>query len=227
MDPAAMEPLGLAMKAFLDGDTGAQLVLCRDDGHRNPIPVSLFFRDTSQSTRIDRKAIDLCQGHVLDVGAGSGLHSIVLQGRGVTVTSIDISPWAVEIMKERGVRDARRADMMDLQSDAFDTLLMMGHGIGMVETIAGLDRFLGHAHALVKRGGGVLLDSLDVRNTNDASHLAYQEANRRAGRYVGEIRFRLGVPRRDGTLLRLAPGGPRNLERACPRFGLAVPGHPP
>ncbi|MHC4405894.1 MAG: hypothetical protein ACYTG0_40135, partial [Planctomycetota bacterium] len=61
-----------------------------------------------------------------------------------------------------------------------------------VETIAGLDRFLAHAHGLVSENGQILLDSGDVRLTDDPRHLAYHEANRQAGRYVGEIRLQLG-----------------------------------
>jgi len=67
--------------------------------------------------------------------------------------------------------------------------LMLGHGIGMVETIAGLDRFVAYAPRLLCENGQVLLDSLDVRVTHDPSNLAYHETNRRAGRYIGEIRM--------------------------------------
>ena len=54
-----------------------------------------------------------------------------------------------------------------------------------------LDRFLAHARSLLRNDGQILLDSLDVRNTSDPQHLAYHEANRRAGRYIGEIRLQL------------------------------------
>ena len=59
----------------------------------------------------------------------------------------------------------------------------------MVQTLCGLDRFLRHARQLIKPNGQLILDSLDVRRTMDPKHLAYQEANRRAGRYFGEIRM--------------------------------------
>jgi hypothetical protein len=68
---------------------------------------------------------------------------------------------------------------------------MMGHGIGMVETLAGLDQFLAHARGWLSEGGQVLLESLDVRVTDDPNNLAYHEANRRAGRYIGEVRMHL------------------------------------
>jgi hypothetical protein len=77
---------------------------------------------------------------------------------------------------------------------------MLGHGIGMVQTVDGLRGFLARAAALLAPGGQLLLDSLDVRVTNDPAHLAYQAANRVAGHYPGEIRMqfefcgRIGPP---------------------------------
>jgi hypothetical protein len=64
---------------------------------------------------------------------------------------------------------------------------MLGHGIGMVEDLPGLNRFLAHAHQLIGSGGQLLLHSRDVRQTDDPNHLTYHEANRRAGHYIGEI----------------------------------------
>jgi SAM-dependent methyltransferase len=184
----------LALQAYHDGDFDAELVIHRDDA----VPVSHFFRDPSEFTVVERAAIDLCTGHVMDVGAGTGLHSLVLQQRGLAVTAIDIAPQAVSIMTRRGVKDVRCADIFELHDGAFDTILLMGHGIGMVETIAGLDRFSAHIHGLVPKTGQVLLDSQDVRLTDDASHLAYHEANQRAGRYFGEIRLQLGFRGKKG-----------------------------
>ena len=137
----------------------------------------------------DRAAMDRCLGHVLDAGAGTGLHSLFLLQRGHRITSIDISPHAVSIMKRRGLPDVHCESVFEFQSRRFDTLLMLGHGIGMVGTIDGLDRFLTHAHGLLTEHGQLLLDSVDVRITDNPRDLAYHKANRRAGRYVGEIRM--------------------------------------
>jgi SAM-dependent methyltransferase len=191
MDPKAMEPHGAALRAYFAGDAGAALILHRDDGQRAELPVSHFFRPASNFTPIEEAAIARCRGHVLDVGAGTGLHSLVLQQKGFRVTALDISPQAVEIMARRGVQDVHCAHLFEYQGGPFDTLLMMGHGIGMVETLAGLEQFLAHARGWMSGKGQVLLDSLDVRVTDDPKNLAYQEANRRAGRYIGEVRLHL------------------------------------
>src|SRR5262249_55251375 len=120
---------------------------------------------------------------------GSGVHSLVLQQRRLPGTAIDISPQAGEIMSRRGGADARGISLFAFAGGPFDTILMLGHGVGMVETLAGLDRFLAHAGGLLSEGGQVLLDSLDVRLTDNPRHLAYHEANRKAGRYIGETRL--------------------------------------
>jgi SAM-dependent methyltransferase len=189
MDPAAMDPFGDALLAYHEGDTSGELVLGRDDGQEGRLPVSYFFRGPSEFTPVENAAIERCRGHLLDVGGGTGLHSLVLQEKGYRVTAIDVSPRAVEVMIKRGVRDVHVADLFTCRMSPFDTLLMMGHGIGMVETLAGLDRFLGHARGLIRAEGQVLLSSLDVRVTQEPLNLAYHEANRRARRYPGEIRL--------------------------------------
>ncbi|MHC4899557.1 MAG: class I SAM-dependent methyltransferase [Planctomycetota bacterium] len=191
MDQESMEPLGLGLLAFLEGDSAAELIIRRDDGHEIALPISHFFRGPDDFTAIERTALEHSKGHVLDVGAGTGLHSLVLQANHLRVTAIDTSAGAVEVMARRGVRDIQRADIFDYQGGPFDTVLMLGHGIGMVEDLAGLDRFLSHAHGLVSVEGLVLLDSLDVRCTDEPVNLAYHEANRRAGRYIGETRVQL------------------------------------
>jgi hypothetical protein len=191
MDPKSMEPYGAALRSYFDGNTGAALILHRDDGLEVQLPVSHFFRDASAFTPIEEAALAHCSGHVLDVGAGTGLHSIVLQQKGLRVTAIDISPETVEIMAQRGVQNVHCAQLFEYQGGPFDTVLMMGHGIGMVETLTGLERFLAHARGWLSGERQVLLESLDVRVTDDPQNLAYHEANRRAGRYIGEVRMHL------------------------------------
>gem|GEM_PF-4463503 len=99
MNPQAMVPFGEALRAYFEGDTDAQLINQRDDGQATPIPVSVFFREPRQFTPIDRAALDRCAGDILDVGAGTGLHSLVLQERGKHVTAIDVNPGAVQVIR--------------------------------------------------------------------------------------------------------------------------------
>jgi SAM-dependent methyltransferase len=191
MDPAAMKPFGLALLDFWKGDKSTRFTLIRDDGFAEELPISDFFRGPGEFTGLENRALDLCRGHVLDVGAGAGHHSLVLQRRGLEVCAIDISPEAVHVMREEGVADVRESDVLQFDGGRFDTILMLGHGIGMAEDIDGLRRLLSHLGVLLRPGGQVLADFVDPRATSEPRHLAYHEANRNVGRYFGETRLRL------------------------------------
>jgi len=184
-----MKPFGLALLDYYRGNLDATLTIYRDDGWEDEQPIRTFFRHP-QDFELEKIALDLCRGHVLDVGAGAGIHSLFLQDRGLAVTAIDVSPEAVQIMRERGVADVHQGDILLFENGQFDTILMMGHGIGVVENIDGLNQFLNRVIRVLDRKGQVLLTSLDVQATDDPKHLAYQEQNLEAGRYFGEIRMR-------------------------------------
>lgn len=78
----------------------------------------------------------------------------------------------------KGVTRTACQDILEFNDGTFDTLLLLMHGIGMVETITGLNRFLQYAHSLIKPNGALIFDSLDVRRTDDPVNLAYQESNK-------------------------------------------------
>lgn len=186
-----MDPFGEALLAFEAGDAGAEIGMLRDDGLFVSVPAGHFFRPVPEGEGLEALAIRSCRGPVLDAGAGTGRHALALQEKGVAVTALDLCPAAVEIMRRRGVKDARFGDVLDFDGGSYATVLLLGHSIGSVETIAGLDRFLARMRGVTTPDGQVLLDTLDVRATDDPVHLAYHEANRKAGRYAGEIRMAL------------------------------------
>ncbi len=219
MDPDALIPYGLALLAYFEGEAAAQLIVRRDDGIEHPLPVSHFFRPETEFSDIEVAALQRCRGHVLDIGAGSGLHSLVMQSRGLTVTAIDIISQAAEIMIHRGVLDVHLADVFQVHAGPFDTLLMLGHGIGVVEDLQGLNRFLIHAQQLTHGHGQLLLHSLDVRQTDDPGNLAYHDANRRAGRYIGETQIQFNYQGRDGPYCRWLHIDPQTLAEQAEQAG--------
>jgi hypothetical protein len=85
---------------------------------------------------------------------------------------------------------SRRLNELPLANKtAFDTILILGRGLGMVETLAGLDKFLEDTHRHLLPKGQVLVSSLDVRWTANPVHLSYQNRPRESERYVGELRM--------------------------------------
>lgn len=127
------------------------------------IPVADLFREYDDMPELERLALELAEGDILDVGAGSGCHSLALQKMGKHPVAIDISPLSVEVMKERGV-DARQINLYDESfAERFDTVLMLMNGTGIIGTLDNMPVFFERMRQLLKPDGSVLIDSSDLR----------------------------------------------------------------
>ena len=183
----AMEPYGLALKAYWEGDKFSKVLFHRDDGLIDDYIISHCFRQPEDFSYLEKQALEKCFGKVLDLGAGVGPHSLQLQEKGLEVYAMDISKEACEIMEKRGVTNVLLSDVYGIQRENFDTILLMGRAIGFVEDLAGVKKFLNHCENLLSSKGMILLDSLDVRVTSETDHLAYQERSKTLGRYIGVV----------------------------------------
>ena len=67
------------------------------------------------------------------------------------------------------------------------------NGIGIVGTLAGLDRFLAGAHDLLRPHGQILFDSADLREQQQPASATHPRA------YAGEVVFRLSYRSLVGT----------------------------
>jgi SAM-dependent methyltransferase len=89
--------------------------------------------------------------------------ALLLQEDGYEVTATEVIPEAVQIMKERGVRDARLSPLEDLPLNRdFDTILLLMNGIALAGTLRGFPRLLETLRRLLRPGGQVLIDSTDL-----------------------------------------------------------------
>ena len=161
-----MELHGQAMLDYMSGDDDAQCILRRDDGIAYPPIHARQFFYPDGIPELDRIAVELWAGRVLDIGAGAGSHSLAIQDRGLEVTSVDISAKAVRVMSGRGCRDAKVGDVFDSYSELFDTIFVILN-IGIVQDLDGLVRFLKHLETLMSDGGRLITDSIDPRNSTD------------------------------------------------------------
>lgn len=154
---------GMALKAYAGGDTEATIAAISDIAETEEWPLSEFFHTWETMGELERRALTMAQGRTLDVGAGSGSHALWLQERGADVTAIDISPLAVEVMRERGLRHAKLANFYDLPADErYDTIIMLMNGAGIAGTADNLDIFMNKVRDLLADGGQALIDSSDI-----------------------------------------------------------------
>lgn len=173
---------GTILKDFYQGKSEMQVLLHNHYGEAEEYPIHMFFRDEDSMPEAEAIALNLCKGKVLDLGAGSGNHALVLQNKRFDVTAIDVSEGACEVMRLRGVEKIVCADVMEFSTEKFDTLLLMMNGIGFCGYIDDLKLFLAHAGRLLKKGGQILFDSSDVC-------YLYEDLDPTADPYYGETDY--------------------------------------
>lgn len=164
-DTAAPDPLGQALLAYQQGQLSAMLAVHSSVTDEEELPAAYFFRSLWEMPEMERTALDECRGRILDLGAGAGCHALELQQRGFAVKAVDISPGAVQVMQQRGVREIACHDLFDpalAQGQRFDTVLMLMNGVGLTGTLSGLEQFLRHAKTLLNPGGQILATSSDI-----------------------------------------------------------------
>ena len=149
-----------------------------------------FNRNAKTMPLLERTALQLANGSILDVGAGSGCHAIALQEMGKEVCAIDISPLSVEVMKQRGVTNARLINLFDEQFvDTFDTILMLMNGSGIIGRLENMPAFFQRMKMLLRPGGCILMDSSDLRYLFEDEDGSFEIDL--AGDYYGEIDFQM------------------------------------
>ena len=157
------DPMGAAIYDFHKNGTADVLRVFSSQFEEDEIPVADLFREYDDMPELERIALDEASGEILDVGAGSGCHSVALMKMGKSAVAIDISPLSVEVMKERGV-DALQVNLYDESFDRkFDTVLMLMNGTGIIGNLDNMPVFFERMKQLIKPGGSILIDSSDLR----------------------------------------------------------------
>jgi len=180
--------MGSAIKAYFEKGRAAKLRVFSPMFDEDEIPVKMLFRKENEMPSIERKALSMARGRTLDVGAGAGCHSLVLQQRGMDVTAIDISPLSVETMKLRGVKEVKQQDFFEVD-ECFDTILMLMNGIGIVGRLQRMPLFFRLLDRILAPGGQLLCDSSDICYVfeNEDGEMLFPEGDG----YYGELTYQM------------------------------------
>lgn len=160
---------GMAISAFYNDGDETDITVHSPDFDDDVIPVKYLFRNFKEMPQLERKALDLAKGKVLDVGCGAGSHALYLQKeKKLTVTAIDVSEGAIEVARSRGIEDARVLDFFELEGVKFDSILFLMNGTGIIGKLENLDNFFEHVRKLLNPQGQVFIDSSDLSYLFDA-----------------------------------------------------------
>lgn len=152
-----------------------------------------YFAPFEKWPSVERRAMQLVHGRVLDVGCGAGRVALHLQARGHEVVAIDISPLAVKTCRLRGVRDTRVCSVTRISRrlGEFDTIVMLGNNFGLFGNPRRARWLLRRFHGLTSPGARIVTESRNPYKGATAEHRQYHQLNRRRGRLPGQLRLRV------------------------------------
>jgi SAM-dependent methyltransferase len=184
---AQTDIFGKALKTYFLDPENQNITTWTNLTDEDDVPLSYFFRDFKKMPSIEKKALELARGKILDVGCGTGSHSLYLQNLcNHNVTSLDVSEGAIYVAKKRGVKKTKHISIWDFEETGFDTILLLMNGMGIGKTIAELPKLLKHLKKLIATEGKILVDSSDLIYLFDEEDIALWKKDKT---YYGEVDF--------------------------------------
>ncbi|MDH4157895.1 MAG: class I SAM-dependent methyltransferase [candidate division Zixibacteria bacterium] len=187
------DAFGHAIEDFYRGDGGYEIVEREDGLFEIGGGPAAYFAEYRQWPDYEKKAMKYVRGAVLDVGCGAGRHSLYLQERGFDVLGIDSSPRAMEVCRQRGLKRAEVVPLarVDRQLGVFDTVLMLGNTLALLDNMAAAKRILKRLGRVTSREARIIGQTRDPYQTDIEEHLEFHRRNRSKGLPPGQARIRI------------------------------------
>tara|TARA_B100000809_G_C15098132_1_gene515824 strand:- start:50 stop:763 length:714 start_codon:yes stop_codon:yes gene_type:complete len=208
---------GKALQDYYNNNYTADLITSTNISGEDELPLPYLFRSYSEMPKLEQKALQLAKGNVLDVGCGSGSHSLYLQEKGLHVKAIDISKGAVAVAKNRGVQYVEHKDLLE-ETETFDTILLLMNGTGIFKEISQVSKYLNHIKSLLNPEGQILIDSSDIKymyEDEDGGLWIDTNAN-----YYGELDYFLSYKGKEEDPMKWLYIDFERLQFACEAVGL-------
>jgi SAM-dependent methyltransferase len=209
---------GKALLDYQNGNYTEDLITSTNISDEDELPLPYLFRDFKDMPKLEQKALQLSKGKIMDVGCGSGSHSLYLQEKGLDVKAIDISTGAVEVAKKRGVLKVELRDILN-ETDTFDTILLLMNGTGIFQELSQVAKYLKHLKSLLHPKGQILIDSSDIKymyEDEDGGLWIDTNAN-----YYGELDYFLSYKNEDEEPMKWLYLDFESLKFACESVGLS------
>ncbi|MCB0398153.1 MAG: class I SAM-dependent methyltransferase [Winogradskyella sp.] len=152
---------GKALLDYQNDKYSEDIITWTNISDKDVLPLPYLFRNYSEMPKLEQKALQLSKGKILDVGCGTGSHSLWLQEKGFDVKGIDSSKGAIDVCKQRGIKNVEDKALLE-ETDTFDTILLLMNGTGIFQEIIQVAKYLNHLKSLLNPNGQILIDSSDI-----------------------------------------------------------------
>lgn len=208
---------GQALLDYHNGNYTEDIITETNISDKDSLPLPYLFRNFDNMPKLEQEALNSCRGSILDVGCGSGCHSLYLQKKGFTVKAIDISKGAIEVAKQRGVHVCEVKALIE-ETHTFDTILLLMNGTGIFEELSQVSKYLTHLKSLLKPNGQILIDSSDIKymyTDEDGGYWMDMNSN-----YYGELDYFLSYKGEKEDPMKWLYLDFDTLKMACETIGL-------
>ncbi|MEZ4802186.1 MAG: class I SAM-dependent methyltransferase [Gelidibacter sp.] len=208
---------GKALLDYQNGKYSENLITSTNISDEDELPLPYLFRSFDGMPKLEQKALKLSKGKILDVGCGSGSHSLYLQNKGFHVKAIDVSKGAVEVAKLRGITNVELKNILE-ETSTFDTILLLMNGTGIFQEMSQVSKYLKHLKSLLNPNGQILIDSSDIKYMyEDEDGGFWQDMN---ANYYGELDYFLSYKGEQETSMKWLYLDFETLKMACETVGL-------
>lgn len=150
----------------------------RDGEQTREHPIEdFYFKDFATDSDRGRWMESWLDGPTIDLGAGAGRDALHFQNR-FEVVAIEVSDALVEVMRDRGVEDARRGNMFSLceqfEPDRFRSALAIGTQVCLAGSMQGLRSFLADLAHVTTPDATAVLHSYDPTAEGVEGMLGYR-----------------------------------------------------
>lgn len=213
------DPMGSAISDYYKNGRAAHLRVLSSMFEEDEMPIAHLFRSEQEMPQLEKRALTLVRGRVLDVGAGAGCHALALQEHGFEVKAIDVSPLSCDVMKTRGIEDVECVNLFDTQLQSkFDTILLLMNGTGIAGKLSRLPLLLNRLKELMAEGAQILIDSSDLKyiyeNEDGSMDIDL------GGNYYGEVDYQMVYKNVKGDSFDWLYVDPTLLTASCKQCGL-------
>lgn len=168
------DPFGRAIRDHYLGDRETPLIDRDGKEVREHSIEEWYFGDHDEDAWRDA----WMDGPLIDLGAGVGRDTLYYQDYFEAV-AIEVSDYLVETMQDRGVKDARLADMFSLRDhfsrDRFHSAHSIGTQIGLAGSMSGVREFLDDLAYVTTPDATAVFDNYAPETEATKSMFAYRE----------------------------------------------------